>query len=362
MSFQVRRFLDAQVPDVAAVLAKSGAKIEDTSNPGEIPDIKIEEPPKAPVTEPGTGSVETTATPAPTPAPVEQPSPEPAEIDWLEVLKSRPEEEVLQALGYDQKTVGFLNKWRSGEDLKGYFEALTTDYAKMSSEDLMRRQLHQEYPTLSGEDFEELFRMRVIENYKLDADLFEEKDVRRGRILLNADAEKVRQQFVEKQQQFLLSTPPQPQPSVAEVESQRLEQEAQEAFAAYKEQVAGDAFTKNVLSTKLLPIGEGEEKFNYEVGDPQAYLNLLYDPNWAAKLFNPDGTPMMNKQLLIAAIVNDGEQVLTRLADHYKMIGAKSAVEPIENASPPAGTPSKGNEVPLTPAAALAQAGVITSG
>lgn len=377
--------IQQQTPvDIAALMAKEGVKTDDS--PVHVPvqnNTTIEQPkePQQPA-----DKAETAQTPAAPPPGAEPPKTDPVKeipvrtepvagppervpeqvqpTDWKELLKKQPEKEVLQAIGLDEKMINFFSRWKGGEDLKDYLEAVSTDYSKMSPEELLRRQLFKEFGSLSAEDFEEVYRMKVIEQYKLDPDVYDEKEVRRGKLLLGIDADRVRQDLIKKQQEMLLSKPPELGPSIAEQEAQALQEQREKDFETYKGLVNNHEQTKQLLNTKLLRIGTGDNAFNLEVANPNDVLDLLYDPaKWAQKLWNTDGTPNVRKQLILGAIANDDELFFSNWAKHYEMIGAKSVADKIQNASaPPPGTPAISNPANDDPIAQLARFGTIVSG
>lgn len=366
--------------NIAAMMAKEGFKTDDS--PVYVPAQDTtpppsEAPPAEPPQEPAPANTET-ATPAPAPEAIPLPEPtkaappttppaqaaQAATPDWRELIKQQPEVEVLKHFGLDEKMINFLNRWKGGEDLKDYLEAVTLDYSKMSPEEVLRRHLLQDFGGLSAEDFEEVYRMKVIEQYKLDPDVFDEKDVRRGRLLLGVDADRIRQEMVRKQQDMLLSKPPAPDTSAAEQAAQEEMARREQEVTNYRNHVGNDTYTKELLTTNLLKIGEGEKAFNLEVSQPNDLLDLLYDPGkWAQKLWNADGTPNVRKQLLLAAVANDDTAFVTNFAKHYEMLGAKSVADKIANATePPLGTPATGSADSANPIAQLAKFGTITSG
>lgn len=371
--------------DIAAMLAQQGIKTDDspvsvpaqdipTTSQGDQPkETQQAEPAKVETTEPppgpGAGSGPPRAEPiksdpAASPVAPAPPAAQPADVDWREHLKKQPEVEVMKAMGLDEKMINFLSRWRGGEDLKDYLEAASVDYSKMPPEELLRRQLYREFGSLSPEDFEEVYKMKVTEQYKLDSDLYDEKEVRRGKLLLGIDADRVRQELMKRQQELLLAKPPEPGPSTAELEAQALQEQRDKDYQTYKGLVDTNSFTKDLLSSNLLKIGEGDKAFNLEIERPSDVLDLLYDPNkWAAKLWNADGTPNIRKQLVLGAIANDDELFFTNLAKHYEKLGAKGLAEVIQNASePPAGTLAKGSAEPGDPISQFAKFGTITSG
>jgi len=173
------------VIDIAAAMAKSGynaenrpertnVQVEDKGN-NEQAETKVE-------SQAATASVETKVESAVQEAEkqevvaavVEQPKVEatqPTTISWQEVLKQQQPDTVLKELlgvddtklGFikelqelDPKMVAFLNTWKSNGDVTAYLREMTTDYSKMSSEDMMRCQLTHQYPEASEQAIEAL--------------------------------------------------------------------------------------------------------------------------------------------------------------------------------------------------------------
>jgi hypothetical protein len=362
--------------DIAAMMAKEGIKTDES--PVVMPVIdtppKVETPKEETQVEPQKTETANVATPAesvpieppkaaPTPVQPATPAPQQQE-DWRDLLKKQPEVEVLKSLGLDDKMINFLSKWKGGEDLKDYLQAITVDYSKMTPEQLLRQHLMADFGSLSPEDFEEVYKMKVIEQYKLDPDLFSETEVRRGKLLLGIDADRIRQDLVRKQQDLLFAKAPEPGPSASDIAAREQQEQNEKNLLTYRNFVDTSEHTKELLNTKFLKIGDGDKAFNLEVTNPNEVLNLLYDPaKWASKLWNEDGTPNVKKQLILGAIANDDSLVFSNLAKHYEMLGAKSVTEKIQNASTPdIGTPARGNADNNDPISQLARFGQITSG
>lgn len=364
-----------QPVDIAAMMAKEGFKTDES--PVIIPAIDtpqeatptVETQTEQPKTETVNVATPAELTPqeppkaAPAPAPPAKPEPQSQE-DWRDLLKKQPEVEVLKTLGLDEKMINFLSKWRGGEDLKDYLHAITVDYSKMTPEQLLRQHLMADFGSLSAEDFEEVYKMKVIEQYKLDPDLFSETEVRRGKLLLGVEAEKIRQDLTRRQQELLFAKAPEPGPSAAEIAAKEQQEQSEKDLLKYRNYVDTSEHTRDLLSTKFLKIGEGDKAFNLEVTNPNELLDLLYEPGkWASKLWNEDGTPNVKKQLILGAIANDDTLFFSNMAKHYEMLGAKSVAEKIQNASTPEiGSPSKGDPDNNNPISQLAKFGRITSG
>lgn len=380
---------------IAAQMAKGGVKRTGDAEPApqQRPAIPAPTPQKTETTPPAPTPGETPkpASPAPEPPKSEaKPAPSPAtppktetppvDKPWQEVLKSQKPAEVFKELGFDDKQVKllqtikddpkmakFFDHWINKGNVTDYLKAVSVDFTKMSPEDVMKHSLRERNPEMSTEDFNELYDMKVIERYKLDPDRFTEAEVKRGRIELAADVKAEREALVRQQQDFLLSTAPDQVPDTSAADAEAAGKQASEA---YQKHMSEDAFVKNVISTKTIKFGEGEDAFNYGI-DPDALTNILYDPKeWAKAMFKsvPDENgkgefiPDSRKQLIVSAVVKDTDGFINALAAHYQSIGAKKALAEIENPSTPGATPSKTDATPATPAEAMAKSGRIVTG
>jgi hypothetical protein len=293
-------------------------------------------------------------------------------VKWQEVLKNQQPDEVLKELGYnnesvrflnqikdaDPKVLHFLNLWKNDQNaLKDYISEMNTDYSQLSSEEVMRRQLKEEYPKASEKQLDVIFKKEIVDKYNLDSaddDLVEE-----GKTLLDAVAEKYREKLVEKQQEILL-------PSYAK-EQINQDELAQKEFEKYQNTLLGNQLTKDLLQNKILSVGEGDDKFNYGLSNPEVVVNNLFDSNsWANKMFdivkdsngNEEYVPNIEKQLLISAILEDHKGFLKEMAKHYKSLGGKSFSDSLDNPSNSGSySPAKSNSEPKSPAEWMARTG-----
>jgi hypothetical protein len=297
---------------------------------------------------------------------------EPQANQWQEVLRQQKPEAILKELGFNEDAVGllselkevdpkmvkFLSTWKTnGDGIKDYLKEMTTDYSQMPSEDVMRHQLREEYPKATEKQLDVLFRKEIVEKYNLDS--MDEDLVEEGRLLLDAKTEMYRDKLVQKQQEYLL-----PQHTQKTDES---EERAQQEFENYKNNLLGSQLTQDMMQSKRLSIGEGDEKFNYPLTDPNSVVNNLFDSNaWSNKLFevqkdangNEQFIPNIEKQLLISAILEDHKGFLREIAKHYKSLGGKATIDSLDNPSPIGGSaPSKPASDPKSPAEWMARNG-----
>lgn len=378
----IKKFYNTDLPDtggattsVAEMMAKHGV-INNTDTPvaTPVPDKEVvEETPKPPEVTPAATATETskseTVLETPPPTPTEAPKAEVVQPNWQEVLRNQQPDDVLKELGYDEKAVGFLkefkdldpkmqaflNVWKSGGDIKEYLQELTTDYSKMSAEDVMRHQLRREYPKASQQQLDALYKREVVKAYSLDS--VDDDEVEEGKALLEAKADKYRESFMQDQQGKLLPTPP-PKPDNSQAEAQA-EAERVKQFEAFKSQVTGHSLYREVSAAKSYSVGEGDEKFNFPV-DPQDLQDVLFTDKWQENMFDKEGKPNVEHQLLLATVNKYGANFIKELAKHFKSVGGQKAIEPIENASKPdGGTPAKSDAPPASPAEAMARFGAL---
>lgn len=398
MSFSIIKFFDitapetgtsSEAPSIASLMAKSGV-VNHTENQVATPintTEKKEQPAPASEAPPATGTAQSaetgkTESPAPTTETKVEPQKEaPQQLNWQEVLKSQQPDTILKELGFDDKTVGFLkgkkgidekmlnflNHWETNNgDVTKYLQELTTDYSKMPATDVMRHQLRQEYPKATDKQIDALFKKQVLDYYKIDPNLYSEDEVAEGQLLLDAVADKHREKFVADQQQYLMSKPPQKE------EGPDLElQEASQLYNSYKQTFDNHTAVKEILSSKTLALGEGEERYNFPIPFADEIVNSIQD-NLATYIsigkLNKENISQLppdfiENQILISAFSKSPKAFISALAEHYKTIGGKKAIEPIENAKPPVNAdPAKAESNNLSPAAAMAKGGRITSG
>jgi hypothetical protein len=381
----IKKFYDAdqatgggsEPQSIAALMAKEGSMSHSENSVATLVGGRNEETAStnpAPVETTNGGNVAEVESEAPISAKVEEQAPTQVQQQWQEVLRQQQPEAILKELGFNENAVGFLkelkdvdpkmvqffNMWKSdGDSLKDYLKEMTTDYSQLSSEDVMRRQLREEYPKATEKQLEVLFRKEIVERYNLDS--MDEELVEEGKLLLDAKAESFRDKLTQKQQEYLL---PQYTQDNSASES---EMRAQQEFENYKHNLTSNQLTQEMLQNKRLTIGEGDEKFNYSVTNPNNIVNNLFDSNaWATKLFdiqkdsqgNEQFVPNVEKQLLVSAILEDHKGFLKEMAKYYKSLGGKATIDSLDNPSPTGtSSPSKPMADPKSPAEWMARSG-----
>lgn len=309
--------------------------------------------------------------------PKHQKDEEPTESDWQSAVKKQQPDAVLKALGFDDKAisfirdlkdvdpkmVSFLNNWKDGGNVTDYLKELSKDYSTMPAEDVMRHQLRAEYPKASEAQLDILYKKEIVNKYGLNS--YDEDEVNEGKLLLEAKAEKYRDELVRQQQERLLPQAPE-RSQEAILEEQRIAEFSQNIVKEFNE----SPYTKEVLSNNAITIGEGADKFTFKI-DAKSVADLVLHGDTTGELMFDKVTkngeesfvPKTQHQLLVATVNKYGEKFITELAKHYKSLGGKAAIEPIDNAKPKENrTPSASEEKPKTAAEAMARFGKYNSG
>lgn len=300
-----------------------------------------------------------------------------AEADWQEALKNQSPDDVLKALGFDEKAisfikelkevdpkmVGFLNTWKEGGNVTDYLKELSVDYNTMPAEEVMRHQLRLDYPKATEAQLDILYKKEIVEKYNLNS--YDEDEQNEGKLLLEAKAEKYRDDLSKMQQDKLIPNAPD-RSEEARAEEQRIAEFSQKIVSEF----SNDPYTKEVLSKNAISFGEGSDKFVFPI-DSKAIADLVINGDTTGELMfekvNRNGeetyVPKSQHQLLVATVNKYGEKFITELAKHYKSLGSKAAIEPIENARPSESrVPSSSTPEPTTVAGAMARYGRLNSG
>ncbi|MCL5460378.1 hypothetical protein M3M33_17200, partial [Loigolactobacillus coryniformis] len=75
-----------------------------------------------------------------------------------------------------------------------------------------------------------IYKEEIINRYKLDPDTYTDDEIENGKLLLEAKADKYRDDFQAKQEKFLLPKPPQPKEEVKPDNTAELQRQQIEAY------------------------------------------------------------------------------------------------------------------------------------
>lgn len=309
----------------------SGAKLEDFKI-GETG--AVYEPSSEPAQEP-------VAETAPVQETSSEPVSEPAQVAAQEPVKEEPAKPAETSYQFkDDFIKQVVEFYEKTGDLTPFLQAKTIDFTKMSDEDVLRRNLREQYSDLSDKAFDRLYKQQVIDKYKLDADEWGEEDSELGRELLKAEASKLRNEYLEWQKNFSA-----PEPKVSEEQSQ-VEAEAAEMMRRFEQEVRTNDLTKNILESKKIAIKTNDGEFNYEIPQADALLDMTIDNDKFFSQFASDqGQLDYGKWYKTVAYSQNPELFEKALINYGKTLGRSEVTKEIKNpATAPVGdVPTEGS-------------------
>jgi hypothetical protein len=289
-----------------------------------LDDFKIagQEPQAAPAAEPTPEAApETGATPG-----VEtqaESTPPPTEFEFPKIEKT----ETPEAPSYsfkDDFIKGAVEYYEKTGDLTPYLQAKTVDFNAMADEDIMRRELREQYPDVSDKAFDKLFKQQVVDKYKLDPEQWEEDDVDLGKQLLKSEAAKLRAKYQDWQNGFKA-----PEPTV-----DNSIEDAQRALQEFAEKTKANEATRSLLESKRIAIKDGDNVFNYELTDPNELLDMTVDNSkFFTQFVNGEGSLDYAKWYKTAAYAKNPEQFEKSLINYGKTLGREEIAKEIKNPS-----------------------------
>jgi hypothetical protein len=236
-------------------------------------------------------------------------APEPAKIDPVEYKFK------------DDFIKGVVEFYEKTGDLTAYLQAKTVDFNKMSDEEVLRRELREQYSELSDGAFERLYKQQVVDKYKLDPDEWSEEDAQLERELMKVEASKLRSKYVEWQNGFKA-----PEPEPTDADKQMAEQ-----MARFEQEVKMNPLTKGLVENKKISLKTQDGEFNYEV-EPNALLDMTLDNDrFFAQFANDKGELDYDRWYKVAAYSNNPEQFERSLINFGKTLGRQEIAKEIKN-------------------------------
>lgn len=222
---------------------------------------------------------------------------------------------IKQAVEYYEKT----------GSLTPYLEVKTVDYTAMADEEIMRRNLKEQYSDLSEKAFDKLFKQQVTDKYKLNTDEWDEDESELGRELLRTEANKIRSQYIEQQSRFKAPEP-------------ETDDSVTELMTKFQESVRNSELTKSILDQKKISIKVGDEQFNYELQSPTDIVDMTLDNDkFFSQFADGQGGLDYAKWYKTAAYSQNPEQFERSLINYGKALGRQEITKDIKNPSMPLG-------------------------
>ena len=209
-------------------------------------------------------------------------------------------------------------------DLTPYLQAKLVDFNGMPDEEILRRNLREQYADLSDKAFDRLYKQQVNDKYKLDADEYGEDDSELGRELLKAEASRIRNQYLEWQNGFKA-----PEPEISNEQN-----DAIEMMKRFEQEVVSNEFTKGLIDGKKLSIKTSDGEFNYEIPEANSLVEMTVNNDKFFNQFaNSNGQLDYAKWYKTAAYSQNPELFEKSLINYGKTLGRSEVTKEIKNPS-----------------------------
>lgn len=270
-------------------------------------------------------------TPAETPQ--ETAATQPA-FNWKDEIKKLDVKEVAKELGLSDFALEMNEYLAKGGNAADYINAKGYDWNKVSDEELVKAELKNQFPDASDLQIQRVYNKKYTQR---EEDLDEDKED--GLLIMKADARKLREEKIQRQNSFKI-----PEAIIPQVKDEAYEQwkQGQQSQAALMEQL--DGYYKNHEATKTLneskrvavSLGEGAQ-FNFSVSNPEVLTRVYTDggETWQKITSTQSGEPDVRKQQLIALFAHNPEKYSQDLFNYGVQMGKKKLVEEGQNAQRP---------------------------
>jgi hypothetical protein len=209
-------------------------------------------------------------------------------------------------------------------DLTPYLQAKLVDFNSMSDEEILRRNLREQYADLSDKAFDRLYKQQVNDKYKLDADEYGEDDSELGRELLKAEASRIRSQYLDWQNGFKA-----PEPQITDEQNDYIEM-----IKRFEQDVISNEVTKGLLETNKISIKTPDGEFNYEIPEANSLFEMTVDNDkFFSQFANQNGQLDYAKWYKTAAYSKNPELFEKSLINYGKTLGRSEVTKEIKNPS-----------------------------
>jgi hypothetical protein len=209
-------------------------------------------------------------------------------------------------------------------DLTPYLQAKLVDFNSMSDEEILRRNLREQYADLSDKAFDRLYKQQVNDKYKLDVDEYGEEDAELGRELLKAEASKIRNQYIEWQNGFKA-----PEPEISNEQN-----DFTEMMMRFEQEVINNEFTKGLIDGKKLSIKTSDGEFNYEIPEANSLVEMtVNNDKFFSQFANSEGQLDYARWYKTAAYSQNPELFEKSLINYGKTLGRSEVTKEIKNPS-----------------------------
>jgi hypothetical protein len=310
--------------------------------------VKLDPPAEAPVETPTEPVVEPTKEPVR--EPTTEPEPTPPNPDDLirerlgltveqienlkteyESLKGKPVVDDPELIPDDDFLKNFVKTYKRNGDVTAYLEAMTTDYDKMSAEQIVKYEVRKANPGLSDRLIQRKVNDYMRQNFGFQDEFESEEDEADFQELLRVYADQKKAELKENQKKF----------QIPERKEQVVEDDG--AVERFTQFVEDHPTTKSVADGKKVAFGD----FNFQV-DPQELKEAAIDSSKFFTLFsNERGEIDLDKYYKVTAFAKDPNTFLKAYTAHELAKAKIEWLRELKNPSVEASDKPKTGEVKI---------------
>jgi hypothetical protein len=265
-----------------------------------------------------------------------QPTQSQPSFNWKDEIKKLDRKEIAKELGFHDFTLEMDEYLAKGGNAADYISAKGFDWNKISDEDLVKSELKGQFPDASDTQISRLYNKKFNQR---EEDIDEDKED--GMLLMKAEARKLREEKINKQNSFKIPEANIP-PVTYEAEYTQWKQQ-QESQPALMKQLSefyqNHEATKNLNQSKRVAInlGDGVPAFNFSINNPEALTRMFLDngETWNKLTSTQSGEPDVPKQQLISLFSHNPQKFIQDIFNYGTQMGRKKMVDEGQNAQRP---------------------------
>lgn len=259
-------------------------------------------------------------------------------ISWKEAIKGVDKKEAAKELGITDFALELNDYMERGGSAADYINAKGIDWGSVADVDLIVSDMKKEFPKATDQQLQ-----RMIAKKYNQTEFAEDEDKEDGLLLLERDANKLRQEKISQQQSFKIPDAIIPETIKTQQDFDLQMKAAQEQHQKEQEQIIqfyqNSEATKNLMTSKRVAIDLGDNgKFNFKIDKPELVTEAITNAEvWQKLTSTPQGEPDVLKQQLISLFAFNPQKFASELVNFGKSLGEEKFVVEGQNAKKPNG-------------------------
>ena len=269
---------------------------------------------------------------------------------WKDILKKlSPQErnEAAKELGFDDFDINFSDARKRGVEPSKYIYSKAIDWSKVNDIDLLKNDYRAKFPNATPIQIDKL----IAKQYN-QTEIADEEDRELGALMMQADAQKIREQKINESNSFQLPERIEPQKDEAYSQWKEQQETINRGRQGFNQFLAEHEATKNLLQNKrvAIPIGKDGRVFNINIDKPELINTVLTDggKSWNKLVTTQDGKPDIAKQQMGVLFMANPQKFIDDIYNYGVSQGKKSIINGNTNATREIGTQPRGSVVNMT--------------